>query len=578
MTETENSRGAESIHVTVLRARRLKGVKGDVLTSYAKVEFDGKSLGDSAKVDCTADVHAEYNFTTSFDCSFTDGHYSLDDVASKPLLLTITEVLPKEKKQKEEKSAVLGQCTIDLLPLLLQPDAQITSTLTLHPVPGSPLETSPSDLGKPEVDVKIHVNEPLLVGEQLTQSNLFTVRVASAYSLPDSWSSGSHFNYIVGLPVPVTSDKQATVIFQNGALRSAADKEVSKRPAKWHSVPNAVNAAQFIPNSPKERVTHEEEKGDFAGKEFSSFRNEAETDKNRITWDVEKRCYLDPDAKAEFQNKISQSRYWPVEIMRNVPSQSKVPPAQGSKKEKNAPSEDDGHISFHGVAYVDLAPLLYPGVCSVAGAFAIHPFSESELKEKTKRTSAVAEDVARAQSSTSRGTGSSPVLKGKGAAKEGSTGLSKKGSAVKHAESTVEVDASQHANTEGLAYTESRTYIYLEFTLARPFVPRREAEELAAMVREYIPPRPSFKRAVGGASKAVEDYQTQLASVASMVLDEFREMFGEDLAKESLDLATSRLEAEQAYKYALKIGFDDENVLDEIHSVQKSVGFGNPSY
>lgn len=35
-----------------------------------------------------------------------------------PNLVTVTEVLPKEKKQKEEKTAQLGQCTVDLLPLV----------------------------------------------------------------------------------------------------------------------------------------------------------------------------------------------------------------------------------------------------------------------------------------------------------------------------------------------------------------------------------------------------------------------------------------------------------------------------
>ena len=32
--------------------------------------------------------------------------------------VTVIEVLPKEKKQKEEKTVVLGQCTVDLLPLV----------------------------------------------------------------------------------------------------------------------------------------------------------------------------------------------------------------------------------------------------------------------------------------------------------------------------------------------------------------------------------------------------------------------------------------------------------------------------
>lgn len=50
MTDIRLGKLAETIYVTVLNVKRLRGTKGDVVTSYAKVEFDGKSLGDSAKV------------------------------------------------------------------------------------------------------------------------------------------------------------------------------------------------------------------------------------------------------------------------------------------------------------------------------------------------------------------------------------------------------------------------------------------------------------------------------------------------------------------------------------------------
>ena len=44
-------------------------------------------------------------------------------------------------------------------------------------------------------------------------------------------------------------------------------------------------------------------------------------------------------------------------------------------------------------------------------------------------------------------------------------------------------------------------------------------------------------------------------------------------------LQTDRqLEAEQAYKYALKVQLKDEELLKEIHDVQEQVGFGNPQF
>jgi Flp pilus assembly protein TadD len=39
-----------------------------------------------------------------------------------------------------------------------------------------------------------------------------------------------------------------------------------------------------------------------------------------------------------------------------------------------------------------------------------------------------------------------------------------------------------------------------------------------------------------------------------------------------------RLEAEQAYKYALKLNLEDENLMKEINNLQNQVGFGNPQF
>ena len=38
--------------------------------------------------------------------------------------------------------------------------------------------------------------------------------------------------------------------------------------------------------------------------------------------------------------------------------------------------------SHHGVAYINLSPLLYPGNTKIAGAFSLHPFSQSDVVSK----------------------------------------------------------------------------------------------------------------------------------------------------------------------------------------------------
>ena len=62
-----------------------KGQKGDVLTALVKLEYIDRPLGESAKVDCSAEKPAEFNFNASVTVLFEDPT-SLDDVAHRPVL------------------------------------------------------------------------------------------------------------------------------------------------------------------------------------------------------------------------------------------------------------------------------------------------------------------------------------------------------------------------------------------------------------------------------------------------------------------------------------------------------------
>lgn len=46
--------------------------------------------------------------------------------------------------------------------------------------------------------------------------------------------------------------------------------------------------------------------------------------------------------------------------------------------------DEDKQISFHGVAYVNLVPLLCPGVSCIRGAFRVFGYQDSEVLEKVR--------------------------------------------------------------------------------------------------------------------------------------------------------------------------------------------------
>ena len=84
-----------------------------------------------------------------------------------------------------------------------------------------------------------------------------------------------------------------------------------------------------------------------------------------------------------FRQLIALNRYLPFEIVRTVDSNTL----------KLKTKEDESSYTYHGIAYVDLAPLLYPGVKSIHGAYFIHPYTESEALQKLKRKGVLNEDV-----------------------------------------------------------------------------------------------------------------------------------------------------------------------------------------
>ena len=83
--------------------------------------------------------------------------------------VTVIEVLPKDKKGKDQTSTPLGQVTVDLLPIL-RGESRLNLLVDLHPVPGSPIDTADAPRVEMEITVQVRRTRGSLVGSEEGQS------------------------------------------------------------------------------------------------------------------------------------------------------------------------------------------------------------------------------------------------------------------------------------------------------------------------------------------------------------------------------------------------------------------------
>ncbi|XP_066098738.1 cilia- and flagella-associated protein 70 isoform X5 [Saccopteryx bilineata] len=408
------------VQLTVMDGYELRGSKGDTPVTFIRAEFNQTVLGDSAKITVSSEGTAKYNFTSSFEIS-PEGAITLYDLAHKPLFLTMIEVLPKEKKQKDEKTLILGQAVVDLLPLV-EGESLFETVVPVHPVPGSPLEILQSGAKQCSLEVKVSVAEPLLTAAQILGGNLLKVTLEAAYSVPESFIPvGPMQNYVVGLQVP-------------------------------------------------------------SGGEM----------------------------------------------------------------------EDESPLSFHGVAYVNMVPLLYPGVKRIRGAFHVYPYLDSTVYEKTKCLLSLFRDIGHNLIQNNKIGGiTSPLSKAVISKNLKEDKIQASSIKSQSSDTPLETEPPLNNNPEGQnklekmssqQFVEAGTYIVLEIQLDKALVPKRMPEELARRVKEMIPPRPPLTRRTGGAQKVVSDYHMQIKSISRAILDEYHRMFGKQVAKLRGDIDSETLE------------------------------------
>ncbi|XP_023187676.1 cilia- and flagella-associated protein 70 isoform X2 [Xiphophorus maculatus] len=541
-TSEETIKTIVSIQITAKCGRNIQGKKGDNLQSFLQVSVEEVNLGESEKKHSNPAKHTiDYDFT----CSYTPPNdaQAFSEILQKAITFTLVEVL-HEGKKGELKTAILGQAVVDFFPLL-QGQCTFLSTVPVNPMVHPAIKESRQGIHRkqPTLDVCVSVSEPLLTEAELSTCIIMKVTVETAYSLPDTWtlpsgSAHSPFAYFAALEVPLTAEHDQVLMFSEGHLKPGGQREGKCRRKRRPLQTLLVPGNQFLPGSfcQPEPIDHED--GELTGLEDQPFRDEAEITKNRVSWDTEIRCFLDSSGASRLKEKITESRLWPVELMRTLVPLSRL-------------GDENPEIPFHGLAFVDMGRLLYPGVSRIRGAYTVHPFYESELLNKAKRKTSVLKEQAKIATIQAKSRVSLAVATPKKGTKNydaGSKGVkdqSKK--SVLPSKATISDETPESGfepetkvNVEGNMYLEARTYVIIEMSLNRPLVPKPSPEELARRVKALIPPKPKRPAGPSRAEKAVVDFHTQVGNAVAAVSEQFAELFGanselqESLSKEQI--------------------------------------------
>ena len=96
---------------------------------------------------------------------------------------------------------------------------------------------------------------------------------------------------------------------------------------------------------------------------------------------------------------------------------------------------------------------------------------------------------------------------------------------AKRKESSVERETEQRGSvaSDSMPYNEYSTTVYFELVLSRPLIERVKLSDLDRDLAEIIPSRPPIPRKKFGADAAVDEYRSQIATIARQILHDIRD-------------------------------------------------------
>lgn len=188
----------------------------------------------------------------------------IEDLIYLPLLLNFYESVPvvaKDKKRaSEEKLELLGQCSVDLLPLVKGQSELEGAWSIFHAAPSvavveknAPLVVGECD--KPECRLAIKASKPIIPPSIRGKFNLITISLQGCYGFPGAWlppvnSKVAGSGYSVVTALPRSSEHERTLVAPNKTIipKPSPHLMVKKWPHHPQVLGESVNKRERFPD------------------------------------------------------------------------------------------------------------------------------------------------------------------------------------------------------------------------------------------------------------------------------------------------------------------------------------------
>ncbi|KAI9204949.1 uncharacterized protein BJ171DRAFT_423701, partial [Polychytrium aggregatum] len=181
--------------IRVISARNIRGVKGEHVNSFVRVQFADFDYKDSQVV--IDNPHPEYSFL--IEQKFHIDESFIDTIGNKKLVVTVIESLPKEK------TAILGVTEMSFMGKLLNFISRDPSVETVSPEPPPlsvsetlsvsyanpkllPVPKSPEEDISPRIEVEITFDDHLIRPDIQDTSNCICLKIEDMLPVPDEWN------------------------------------------------------------------------------------------------------------------------------------------------------------------------------------------------------------------------------------------------------------------------------------------------------------------------------------------------------------------------------------------------------